>query len=398
MKKITRRTFLGLVTLLSFSCTVEEPEILWEYDTGNEPVSSLAIGHDGTIYYIEEYDQPVLVALSPSGTLKWRFEPESSGYASIPSIGSDGTIYFSFSEGFVFAVNTEGTLKWQQETGNGEYGAGWPAIASDGTIYVGATDGNLYAFSAGGNQVWMYERASTPVIGSDGTLYCIRSFPPNSEPYDYSDTLIALNPNGTPLWEYEAGGRITTSAAIGSDGTLYFGVTPDYDEPPIEESYLYALGPDADLKWKFKLEDDLIEVTPIIDADGNIYTGSYLKFYSLTPEGTLRWGDEFKENKNFPSLYFRHPIITSDGSIYFGSNSRYLYAVDSEGNILHEYRLPKGISYVVYPTIAEDGILYFQIINDDGTYLYSISTESKGLASSPWPAQLHDNQNTGRAE
>ena len=55
---------------------------------------------------------------------------------------------------------------------------------------------------------------SSPVIGSDGTVY-IGS-------YDYK--LYAINgKSGVKLWEFFTEGDVDSSPAIGSDGTVYVG-------------------------------------------------------------------------------------------------------------------------------------------------------------------------------
>ena len=55
---------------------------------------------------------------------------------------------------------------------------------------------------------------SSPAIGSDGTVYV------GSRGYK----LYAINgKSGDKLWEFETGGIVYSSPAIGSDGTVYVG-------------------------------------------------------------------------------------------------------------------------------------------------------------------------------
>ncbi|MCY1081550.1 PQQ-binding-like beta-propeller repeat protein [Archangium lansingense] len=83
---------------------------------------------------------------SASGTIpvtrwKWVFDGATGPILSTPAIGDKGTIYFGTSDtnGKVFALNPEGTLKWQNPLGPV---SGSPAVGrtSDGTdrVYVGA--------------------------------------------------------------------------------------------------------------------------------------------------------------------------------------------------------------------------------------------------------------------
>mgnify|MGYP001823841558 FL=1 len=62
---------------------------------------------------------------------------------SSPAIDSDGTIYVGSGDGKLYAINPDGTEKWDLAIwiiGNSS-----PAIGSDGTIYVGSVDNKLYA-------------------------------------------------------------------------------------------------------------------------------------------------------------------------------------------------------------------------------------------------------------
>ena len=66
----------------------------------------------------------------------------------------------------------------------------------------------LWEFETGGS-VW-----SSPAIGSDGTVYV----------GSYDNKLYAINgKSGVKLWEFETGWDVYSSPAIGSDGTVYVG-------------------------------------------------------------------------------------------------------------------------------------------------------------------------------
>ena len=67
---------------------------------------------------------------------------------SSPAIGSEGTIYIGSGDRYLYAINPDGTEKWNFTTGASVYSSS--AIGSDGTIYVGSRDGNLYAIRGQG--------------------------------------------------------------------------------------------------------------------------------------------------------------------------------------------------------------------------------------------------------
>ena len=74
-----------------------------------------------------------------------------------------------------------------------------------------------------GNPIWEFETrlgilaygvTSSPAIGSDGTVYV----------GSWDNKLYAINgKTGAKLWEFVTGGWVSSSPAIGSDGTVYVG-------------------------------------------------------------------------------------------------------------------------------------------------------------------------------
>ena len=85
-----------------------------------------------------------------------------------------------------------------------------------------------------GDLIWKYTTgswvASSPAIGSDGTVYF----------GSYDNNFYALNgQTGDLIWKYETGNWVTASPAIGNDGTLYIG-SDDFN--------LYAFGRDQGIE------------------------------------------------------------------------------------------------------------------------------------------------------
>jgi outer membrane protein assembly factor BamB len=161
----------------------------WKYLTGGSSSFSLAIGSDGTVYTGEAQN---FYALKPDGSLKWtiRITENDSIYTNIESvIDEDGTIYVTTGNGYVLALNPDGTLKWKTRINMNIRSC--PAIGADGTIYVSAnilgmdrggayswaSDGSLYALNPDGTLKWEYTLdtyvhfVSSPVIGDDGVIY-----------------------------------------------------------------------------------------------------------------------------------------------------------------------------------------------------------------------------------
>jgi uncharacterized repeat protein (TIGR02543 family) len=219
-------------------------------------------------------------------------------------------------DGYLYAVNPNGTLKWKYQTGFWLYAGDCssPALAPDGTVYVGSNNTYLYAISPKGTLTWRfatdYGIGSSPTVASDGTIYL-----------ELSDNyLCALSASGTLKWKAGTGSGIgsgtRSSPAIASDGTIYVGS---------DDNYLYAINPNGAFKWKTatgKSFDSGTKSSPAIAANGTVYVGSSDNcLYAINPDGTIRWkaatGNPIESS----------PAISSDGTVYVGSEDGCLYAL-----------------------------------------------------------------------
>jgi len=338
----------------------------WNFSTGNDVLSSPAIGSDGTIY-VGSHDNNVY-AINPDGTEKWTF-PTGDDVFSSPAISSDGTIYVGSYDGNLYAINPDGTEKWAFSTGDGIQSS--PAIGSDGTIYVGSWDNNLYAINPDGTEKWTFTTGSTlrssPVIGSDGTIYLGSN----------DKNLYAINPDGTEKWIFSTGSSVFSSPAIGNDSTIYVG---SWDHN------LYAINPDGTEKWTFTT-GNRINSSPAIGSDGTIYVGSWdYGLYAINPDGTEKW--IFSTGGSVLSS----PAIGNDGTIYVGSYDYNLHALNPDGTEKRIF-LTNGV-VISSPIIENDGTIY---VGSWDNNIYAFLSSSVGLAATPWPMFHHDLKHTGRA-
>jgi outer membrane protein assembly factor BamB len=327
--------------------------------------SSPAIGPDGTIYVGSQDNY--LYAVNSDGTLKWRRQT-GDVVRSSPAIAPDGTIYVGSDDNHLYAINSlDGTVKWSYLT-SGDIRSS-PAIAPDGSIVFGSSNGNIYALNQDSTQKWIFSTGqavySSPAIASDGTIYC-----GSNDRY-----LYALNPGGSLKWRYKISRDIQSSPAIASDGTVYFGC---------DDGYIYALNPDSTLKWSVSTNGQ-VQSSPAIAPDGTVYVGStdHL-FYALNPDGSTKWRYATGDNVN------SSPAINANGTIYFGSFDNCLYALGPDSTLVWQYEIDNDIESS--PTIGPDGKIYF--VGYDG-YLYQLKGYSP-LANSAWPKFRHDLKNSGR--
>ncbi len=105
------------------------------------------------------------------------------------------------------------------------------------------------------------------------------------------------------------------------------------------------------IKWTFNAGTS-ISSSPVIGMDGTIFFGSHDKYlYAVNPDGSLKW--KFETRGEVDST----PAIDIDGVIYFGSWDEYLYALYPDGKLKWKYKSNGGI--ISSPAIGDDGTLYF---------------------------------------
>jgi outer membrane protein assembly factor BamB len=140
-------------------------------------------------------------------------------------IAGDGTIYAADGQK-VQSINPDGVA-----TPLATVPALDLALRQDGGLYAttyGLSNG-LRALRADGLAQWTFESTSlsVPEIGPSGALYAMAR-----------PDLIAIGPDGAPLWKVRTGGAVV-APAVGPDGTIY-ALCPD----------LWAVAPDGRVKWK----------------------------------------------------------------------------------------------------------------------------------------------------
>jgi sugar lactone lactonase YvrE len=428
--------------------------VRWEYQTENLPntyptMHTPALAADGTLYVTSEQ---WLYALNASGQLLWRYDAGRSELGA-PLLGPDGTIYFS--------ANGETNVLFAVEgTGAGLAASSWPmgrrdarhsaSLASSQTIppaptglaardftdkvlltwnstppathyqvlrsttinpadAVVITNGlsggvsfadrscipgetNYYfvraANAAGtspavgpvagqrrvanvGEAVWIVPTGgavgSAAAIGPDGTAY-----------FGASDgKLHAVDGAGQLQWSFTFGGASSTPPAVGADGTIYFAAATTFYPHPIPNA-LFAVTPTGQLLWRIDVPESSVN-SPAIGADGTLYFALETRLLALSPAGSNLW--TFTNGRSFS----RTPAIGADGTIYCGTTDGYLVAVAPNGVRLWEGS--SGDGSLRTPVIGDNGVLFtsaanFHAFNPDGQKLWSYALTS-GSSSGP---------------
>lgn len=358
----------GASTAGDFNLSCVDSE--WEF-FGNGPQNSIAIAPDGTLHTVDAYGD--VYALNADGSRKWRYTMTGYGTFSAPTVAPDGTVYLGDDYQYIHAINPSGTRKWRVLTQGIVESS--PAIGPDGTVYVRSEDGRLLALNPDTGAIkWTFRMGvgtsttySSPVVASDGTIYCASS----------DSKLYAISPAGVQKWNY-ATDMIFASPAIASDGTIYIGVFA-----PTRR--LLALRPDGTLKWDF-VAGDSVSSSAAIGVDGSVYFGCVDgKFYALTSAGALRW-----TYQTGGAIRNSSPIVASDGSIFIGSLDGKVYCLESEGTLRRVYATADEVRA---SPLLHNGRLYLP------SWDYRLYSIDVGLvpASSAWPMHRQNIRRTGRA-
>ena len=287
----------------------------WKVDLGDSTISSPAIEKNGTVYV---GGSNYLYAINKYGVVIWKAYIGDSVISS-PVVASDGTIYIGAdsynmgSPGILCAVSPDGTVKWKFQI-YGDPGENSPAIGKDGTIYITSGYGIIYAVNPDGSERWRYEVGgiilSSPTIGDDGTVY-----------FPMDNTLFAFNPNGTEKWNYtpENSYLITSDISIDALGNLYGVYDTEPDSQGNMNSYLFGLTPDEHLLWRLKFKTEGYSCA--ISYDGTIVFGDF--------GGTLHGVKKGVELWNFTANGYivATPTIGANNTIYVGDTSGHVYSL-----------------------------------------------------------------------
>lgn len=393
----------------AFSMNYKISSNIWSFTTINNKIdwklpipegiigTSPAIGADGTIYIgtgsYTGNGEGKLYAINPDSTNKWEFDAE---VFTNPTIGDDGTIYFCSRQSGVYAINPDGTQKWNIPLINDpspDYST--PAIDNLGSIIIGHRYG-LSSVSSDGNTNWQFTISgimSHPSISSDGTIYCASAGMPSM--------VHAINPDGSSKWDYPFTDRKRASSPIiGGEGTIY--ITEKYVGAGGED-YLTALNPDGNLKWSIRISDsgyrDDGHNDIIVGKDEILYGTSGRKIFAIDSDGNNQW--EY-DTDPYVSLKLAQG---KDGCIYVSLMSYgdlKIAALGQSGSVQWESILNDQILDSVNTDITisgDDGSIYIcsgKSWSGTSSSLYKIITGCGGLADSPWPMFMHDAQHTGR--
>lgn len=332
----------------------------WFVNLSDEILSSPVIASDGTIYVTTTHGG--LYAIYPNGTIKWNF-PANDSSITTPIIDYSGNIYFTSGTRvngnhryFLYSISPGGSERWNFSV---DCHLLSPMIDASSNIYVGSSDEIFYSLYPDGSERWNitipgYSTFCTPAIDDYGTIYYATRNP---------GKLYAIDPTGYVKWNYTSG-DVVRAPTIDDDNRIYVITLA---------GMIYCINSDGNLIWENELSPYSIFTSPAIGSDGTIYVGiSEDKVFALNPiNGQIIWTSERISTYN--DIVNTSPAIGSDGTIFFQSNSATLFALDKNGSFKWYFTPPhldnSFTAEISCPAIGSDGTIYYGIT--DG-FLYAV--------------------------
>jgi outer membrane protein assembly factor BamB len=352
---------------------------LWGYSTGIYNASSAAIGNDGALYFAANTN---LHAVNTDGTDRWvrSFDASLSGTA--PVLAGDGTVYIGSSDHRLYAVGSDGALKWSFQT-EGTVTAP-AAVGTDGTVYFGSSDGKFYALTSAGSLKWSFTTAaeihSGPVItpqrticfgSDDGRLYFIRT-----------DT--DLGDGAWPMFQRDRAhtGRSLTKAPVppaptgltASKNTVRGAVRLEWTSAPWAEWYEVWRADSDNAGAASLIGTNAPGTHSFTDLTVGFSTPAYYWVKARNAAGSSGFSNSDSGQQNFRRWQFvangaisSAPAIGADGTVYFGSDPSVfsavkppppgrLYALTPDGTEKWEFTIDPGVGSA--PALAREGTIY----------------------------------------
>lgn len=322
------------------------PRVLWKHKLSFVAILTVpAIAGDGTIY-IGSNDSH-LYALDSNGSVKWKFKTKSNVQSS-PIIREDKSIVFGSKDRNLYALSKNGELLWIFDSG-GEIEA-TPVLDKQGNIYFGTKSNLFFALDKQGKLLWKVNLHS-PIFAA-----CAIDKAANIYVGNQIGTLFCLNMDGKIQWRYKTRGAIRSTPAIDNEGTIYVSST---------DWLLHALSAKGKLLYSYKTAWH-ITATPALGFNHTLYLGSWdWNMHALsTTKGTQLWKTNIG---NYATYISGSALVDKNSVVYAGSRNDYFYAFDKDGTILWKIYLEGDV--LGAPTLSKNGVL---LVATDKGWLYAL--------------------------
>jgi hypothetical protein len=324
--------------------------MLWVVALDTNKLDGLSQAPDGTLYATDRRFGEV-VAIAPTGEVKWRSQLPVVVQMLQPAIGLDGTLYWGYTYGLgsyggLLAMAPDGTVKWHfacdayGPPGSIYYRVlGQPAIGRDGTIYFASeeNDGPMYAVNPDGSLKWRSSTRTTettvlrftgPVaLVGDSLLVSIRRELGST----LSQRLFALaTESGTLRWSRPLGvWGASAGPAVGANGTVYIATygTSGY-------ASLLAFSPAGDTVWSRVAAWQMYAGGPTLWS-GRLFLGNALGGVWVYRTAA---GDSLRAFGNTTSTRLGNAVTVGRGGVLYTAANDTLFSYTADGVV--RYAVP----------------------------------------------------------
>jgi YD repeat-containing protein len=316
------------------------PDLSQRWTQDLNVVDSPAVLPDGMVFLkrLKSNGLSPMVALWPNGLTRWVYtlagEGSNSAVFEPPAIGTDGSIYFIWSDSSLRAIDMNGVPK-----------AGWPVPG-----------------------VQVFAHRPLIAVGPSGNVVV----------YDSLNSVSSYSPTGVKQWESRAtailGGGNHRHPVVAPDGAIYLS----------NNNGVHAIDPtNGTRRWV----RSNARGTPLIDANGNIimYCGGSTGLCSVAPDGTTVWQEATGLS------YVGTPAIDAQRHIFVLTNNNRFVAFNSDGTLRWNTSLgteTQTFAYDTSPMLLADGTIYVR----EGNRRILLVGAGSGLATTGWPSEARDDQ------
>lgn len=271
--------------------------------------------------------QPFTVTARPpaNGRVKWRVMIDAGTIFGRPAVAADGTIYAVDARGHLYAVSSTGGVKWifTRDT----YARQGVSVGTDGTVYYAAGN-ELYAVNPNGTLKWNIVNqnggsvAAGPNVGPDGNVYAVFD---NTEANGLSAIVVSpagqILDNDPQYFEPKNGSLGVREIVFGAPGQYYFVLNNLFDTTrsgfnffALGGNYLFSRGqfygqpavaPDGTIYAINAQVQKISQINPTngsvirnlpngnaapdVGSDANVYATQNQKLFSFNQAGEERW-------------------------------------------------------------------------------------------------------------
>ncbi len=211
-------------TLSAIDIAPATPQLVWSVSVGTTSFGSPVVAPNGSIITTAGRHVIDVADAGSKARIVWRYTTAAPIEVSA-SVGADGTVVVSTNDRYVYALKSDGSLKWRSARGTESYSS---SSVSGPLAYYGDNSGTLHV---------VREKTGTPVTTDHGAkgLWAAQAVDGKGDVYfgTQGKQIDGFGPHGTKLFSLTASGPIDSYPALTANGDLIIGD---------EAGTLYAIG------------------------------------------------------------------------------------------------------------------------------------------------------------